>query len=146
MFKDLAEIFYKMFTTLAAMLAVKCTNDGEKLLIQNYTIFSASVYIIMAYFLICVLQTLLQQPIPSDFISIFLISLLILFGYALSFLALTMISRNIAMINLALWLLIFTFVVIFNKYQPSKELSEKIKQIFERYIKIPPQLRDRLPV
>jgi len=135
-----------MFTTLAAMLAVKCTNDGEKLLIQNYTIFSASVYIIMAYFLICVLQTLLQQPIPSDFISIFLISLLILFGYALSFLALTMISRNIAMINLALWLLIFTFVVIFNKYQPSKELSEKIKQIFERYIKIPPQLRDRLPV
>jgi len=145
-FKDLAEIFYKMFTTLAAMLAVKCTNDGEKLLIQNYTIFSASVYIIMAYFLICVLQTLLQQPIPSDFISIFLISLLILFGYALSFLALTMISRNIAMINLALWLLIFTFVVIFNKYQPSKELSEKIKQIFERYIKIPPQLRDRLPV
>jgi len=44
-FKDLAEIFYKMFTTLAAMVAVKCTNDGEKLLAQNYTIFSASVYI-----------------------------------------------------------------------------------------------------
>jgi len=124
-FKDLAEIFYKMFTTLAAMVAMKCTNDGEKLLAQNYTLFLCSK---LSY---------------NYNILIFPISLLLLLGYAVSFLALTLISGNIALINLVFWVLIFTFVVIFYKYQPSKVLSEKIKQNFERYIEIPLQLRGR---
>jgi len=39
----------------------------------------------MAYFLVWVLQTLLQQPIPNDSISIFRTSLLLLLGYAVFF-------------------------------------------------------------
>jgi len=145
-FKDLAEIFYKMFTTLAAMVAVKCTNDGEKLLTQNYAIFSASVYIIMAYFLIWVLQTLLQIQHP---ISIFPISLVLLLGYVVSFLALTLISRKIAVITLVLWVLTSALTVIFNNYYQQefiKTVSAKISNVFERYINIPPQLKNRLPV
>ena len=145
MFKDLAEIFYKMFTTLATMVAVKCTHSGEKFFTQHYTIYSASVYMVMAFFMTWMLQTLLQHPIPN--VS-FPISLLLLLGSAVSFLALILISLSIAVINLVLWVPVFTFVVIFNKYQPEliKVLSEKIKQIFERYIKTPLQLRGRLPV
>jgi ABC-type multidrug transport system fused ATPase/permease subunit len=127
-FKDLAETFYKMITTLAAMVAVKCTNDGEKLLAKNYTIFSASVYIIMAYFLVWLLKTLLQNPIPNDSISIFQIILLLLLGYALSFLALTLISLNIAVITLVLWLFIFVLIFIYNNYYQQeliKTVSEK---------------------
>ncbi|AET01277.1 transmembrane protein, putative [Medicago truncatula] len=121
------------------MVAVKCTHSGEQLFAQHYIIYSASVYMIMAFFLVWVLQTLLQQPISSDFVSIFPISLLLMLGYAVSFLALTLISRNIALITLVLWLLIFTFVVIFNNYYEQeliKTVSEKINQNFGRYINI----------
>ncbi|RHN38782.1 hypothetical protein MtrunA17_Chr8g0336891 [Medicago truncatula] len=115
--KDLAEIFYKKFIILAAMVAVKCTHVGEKFFTQHYIIYSASVYMIMAYFLVWVLQTLLQQPIPNS--GLFPISLLLSLGCAVSFLALTLISLNIAVINLVLW--VFTFIlVIFNNYYQQK--------------------------
>jgi len=81
-------------------------------------------------------------------LSIFPISLLLMLGYAVSFLALTLISRNIALITLVLWLLIFTFVAIFNNYYEKeliKKVSEKISQNFERYINILLQRKGWLP-
>jgi len=136
-FKDLAEIFYKMLTTLAAMVALKCTHVGEKFFTQHYTIYSASVYIIMAFFMTWMLQTLLQHPIPNDSISVFPISLLLLLGYAVSFLALILISLNIAVINDSL------FSHLLSSSISMDQNSEKIKQIFE---KISPQLKGRVLV
>jgi len=145
--KDLAEIFYKQFTTLATMVAVKCTHSGERLFAQHYTIYSASVYILMAYFLVWMLQTLLQLQHP---ISIFPIPLLLLLGYAVCFLALTLISWKIALSTLLLWVLTSAVAVIFNNYYYQQEfiktVSAKISKVFERYINIPPQLKDQLPL
>lgn len=78
-FRDLANIFYKMLTILAASVALKSTETGEKLFGQQYTTCVSVVAAIMVYFLVWVLHTLLLQHDPiNTFSGFFPISLLLM--------------------------------------------------------------------
>jgi len=120
----------------------------EELFKQHYTIYSAIVSLIMTYFLLWVLPTLqqLQQPIPRS--SLFQILSSLLLGCAVPFLALTVISWEIAVFNLVIW--VFTFIVTFYNYiqqELIKPVSDKLRQIYERYINNkPPQTKDQSSV
>jgi len=109
-FKDIANIFYKLFTSLA----LKTTYVGEKLFTRQYT---ASVFVIMVYFLLWILQTLSQQPL-TNISSFFPISLLLILGCVVSLLTLMLISQKVAIITLVLLcVIIFVVVVMFNNHQ-----------------------------
>lgn len=58
-FKD---IFYKLFSYLAALVALKTIYVGEKLFTRQY---KACAFAIMVYFLLWILQNLLQQPLTN---------------------------------------------------------------------------------
>ncbi|KAL5076082.1 hypothetical protein RYX36_015066 [Vicia faba] len=121
LFKDLANILYKLFTILAALVALNYTETGEKLSKQHYTAYFISTVIV--YFLVWILHTLLKQPItPKRFIPI---SLLLLLGSVASCLALQLISPNIAIITFALWLIVIIVVVVSN-YRFQREITRDI--------------------
>lgn len=94
-FRDLANIFYKMLTILAALVALKSTETGEKLFGQQYTTCVSVVAAIMVYFLVWVLHTLLLQHDPiNTFSGFFPISLLLLLGCLVSFLAMRLLFSS----------------------------------------------------
>ena len=131
-----------MFGSVPIMLAGKYAS--EELFKQYYTIYSVIVSLIMTFFLLWVLATLqeLQQPIPKS--SLFQILSSLLLGCAVPFLALTVISWEITVINLVIW--VFSFIVIFYNYiqqELIKPISVKIREIYDRYIKKPPQNKDQ---
>jgi uncharacterized protein YacL len=145
--KDLQEIYYKMFASVPVMLAGKYAR--EELFNQHYTIYSVIVSLIVTFFLLWVLPTLqqLQQPIPRS--SLFQILSSLLLGCAVPFLALTVISWEIAVINLFIWVFTFILVIFYNYNQQEliKPVSDKIIQIYERYMNNnPPQIKDQSSV
>jgi len=120
-FKDLANILYKLFTILAALVVLNYTKAGNKLSKQHYTAYFISAVIV--YFLLWILQTLLKQPIRAErFIPI---SLLLILGSVASCLALLLISSNIAIITLVLWLTVFMVFVTYN-YRLQRENNKGI--------------------
>lgn len=140
--KELQEIYCKMFASVSVMLAGKYAR--EEIFKQHYTIYCVIVSLIMTFFLLWVLPTLhqLQQPIPRS--SFFQILSSLLLGCAVSFLALTVISWEISVFNLVIW--VFTFIVTFYNYiqqELIKPVSDKIIHIYERCINKPPQTKDQ---
>lgn len=120
-FKDLANILYKLFTILAALVVLNYTEAGNKLSKQHYTTYFITAVIV--YFLLWILQTLLKQPIRVE--SFIPISVLLLLGSVASCLALLLISSNIAIVTLALWLTVFVVAVIYN-YRFQRESNNGI--------------------
>lgn len=145
--KELQEIYCKMFASVSVMLAGKYAR--EEIFKQHYTIYCVIVSLIMTFFLNWLLPTLqqLQQPIPRS--SLFQILSSLLLGCAIPFLALTVISWEIAVINLVFWVLSF-IVSFYNSIQQEliKPVSDKLRQIYEKYFNInpPPQIKVRPPV
>lgn len=134
-FHDLANILYKMFTILATLVALKFTDPGHY---HQHTATECVLAAIILYFLLWLLHTLLQHPI-NTVAAFFPISLLLLLGCIVSFLTLTLISfNNIAIITLALWIIVFIVVVMFNFYHQLCQLSRRTRELIQNYM---PQLR-----
>ncbi|PNX85474.1 hypothetical protein L195_g041543 [Trifolium pratense] len=135
LFKDLEEIFWRMFLYLSAMLVYNWGNaevNGKHYYITAYP------YAVMAKSLFLVLHALFRQPIPNPRSIICTMLLRILWECAVCFIVLALISVKHALIILAIWVLTFILVVKFHVRLAnfSTKVSEKISQIFEIYFGI----------
>jgi len=120
--KDIADNFSKLFALLLGMVAVKFTKVGDTLFSKPYTTWVIAA--VMLYFFILILHTLLRHNITIS--TYFLISLLLFLGCVVSFSALRIISPDIAIFNLALWVILFIVIIanaIVNYQNQSQNLS-----------------------
>jgi len=123
--EKLGDIVYKMFVLLAALVTLKLTKITDALFSNPYT--PEVVASVMVFFLLWISSIFVPNRITVS--TFFPISFIYGIACAVSFAALTIISPNISIFNLVLWIIVFVVILLINYLNRNLSVASSCSEI-----------------
>ncbi|KAK7244409.1 hypothetical protein RIF29_39230 [Crotalaria pallida] len=112
-FRELQDIFDKLFKSVFGIIAFKETNVGQSLFITHPNVMMVMVFMIVLYFLVWLMSTMLQEYLGCLVIVLVLLIIMLVIASISSVLVLNILSSHIAWFTFLLWVFVFAVIGYF---------------------------------